>query len=116
VKKQTIYRNNLFLLVFIHLFLFIYPTVDKAIHLHQHDGTEKKITYAGSPAFNTSGQDCPVCDFQFLNFVNSQSQQAFICPSSYSVLQPSSTSESFAPLFHYFLLRAPPANIFQAAS
>jgi hypothetical protein len=111
VANKTKYRNNFFLLVFFHLFLFTYPILDKAVHLHTHDRTGEKNLCTGSPVLSAHEEDCPICDFHFFNFVTAPPLKTTICLTNFSVLQTLSTSRSYASLFHYFLLRAPPVSL-----
>ena len=108
--NKTKYRVNFFLLVFFHLFLFIYPTLEKAVHLHQHDEPGKKYIHAEKTSIGIPDEDCPVCEFQFLPFVKNELRKTTGRLTGYSVVQAPSTAESRVSLFRYFLLRAPPVS------
>lgn len=91
-----------------HLLLFIYPSLEKLTHHHEHEERESSST--GFLSFSTPEQDCAVCDFHFVNFVGTSSPQVNATSTGYAVVRPSSPEAACAALIRYFCLRAPPSG------
>ena len=107
MKKQV--RYNLILLVYTHLFLFIFPLAVKALHTHHF----KNINYcytngvAGDGVFQNV-KDCPICDYELLSFITEEPVSLDINCFAYPVTVSSLPEKvNLAPVFH-FSLRAPP--------
>ncbi len=109
------YRHNFLLLVYVHLLLFVFPTVDKAIHQHEHDETGNYGAETGRHALGQPKEDCPVCDFHFYHFTHTPTPEICVCPAGYSAIRVMPVSGSFVSTPLYVLLRAPPAVLCMAS-
>ncbi len=100
------HRNNLIRLIFIHLLLLVYPLVSKTIHVHHEKPVHHEFLV--QVCFDQPEEICPVCDFEFLNFIPSAEQTVsdtqFIIPVKISPA-PHIGHHQFV---EYFSLRAPP--------
>ena len=100
------HRNNLIRLVVIHLLLLVYPLVSKTIHVHhgklQHHDISNNLCLENPKEF------CPVCDFEFYNFVPSTQQIHFIALRIIPVYNSPAPHIGHNQFVNYFSLRAPP--------
>jgi hypothetical protein len=101
------HQNNLIRLIFVHLLLLAYPLVSKTFHVH-HDEGEHCECFAYT-CFNQPEESCPVCDFEFYNFIPSQLILASVDQHTIPVVNSPALRIVFVPFIKYFQLRAPPA-------
>ncbi|MEL7585956.1 MAG: hypothetical protein AAGU19_04515 [Prolixibacteraceae bacterium] len=104
------YRNNLLLPALMHVLLFIYPTLEKVTHQHEHVHEETHSCSSGSLSFNTPEPNCAVCDFQFVNFVITSPPQVTVASSAYAVFRTPPTEAGHVASIRFFHLRAPPSD------
>jgi hypothetical protein len=104
VKIQN--RNNLIRLIFVHLLLLAYPLVSKTFHVHHAERVSHALSACAS--FDQPKDSCPVCDFEFYNFVPSTSISVFVAQHCISVYNTSVPQAAYIPFIHFFSLRAPP--------
>jgi hypothetical protein len=102
------HRNNLIRLIFLHLLLLAYPLVSKTFHVHHND--EVQNHFSANPCFGQVEDFCPVCDFEFYNFVPSQLITVSVAPISISVFDTSAPQAIYLSCKQYFSLRAPPVS------
>jgi hypothetical protein len=100
------HRNNLIRLIFVHLLLLAYPLVSKTLHVHH--GEEIHHDFSAHVCFDQPEESCPVCDFEFYNFVPSQSIITSVALHTIPVDNSPTTQIAFVPFLQYFSLRAPP--------
>jgi len=100
------HQNNLIRLIFLHLLLLAYPLVDKTLHVHHGERTIHEFSV--NTCFELPENLCPVCDFEFYNFVPSQEIIASVALQSISVHNTPEPQVASIPFFQYFSLRAPP--------
>jgi len=100
------HRNNLIRLIFVHLLLLVYPLVSKTFHVHH--GEEVHHNFSSNACFDRTEDFCPVCDFEFYNFVPSQPITTSVALQSISVYNTPAPQTVFVPFIQYFSLRAPP--------
>jgi len=100
------HRNNLIRLIFVHLLLLAYPLVSKTIHVHTGEGVHHE--FSAHACFNLPEDSCPVCDFEFYNFVPSTSTSIFVAQHCILVHNTSVPQAAYIPFIHFFSLRAPP--------
>jgi len=101
------HRNNLIRLIFVHLLLLAYPLVSKTFHVHYAEGIHHE--FSAHTCFDQPEESCPVCDFEFYNFVPSQSITTSVALQSISACNIHAPQAAFVPFIQYFSLRAPPA-------
>jgi len=104
VKIQN--QNNLIRLIFVHLLLLAYPLVSKTLHVHHGEGVHHQLST--NTCFDQPEDSCPVCDFEFYNFVPSTSISIFVAQHRISVYDTPDQQATFIPFVKYFSLRAPP--------
>jgi len=100
------HRNNLIRLIFVHLLLLAYPLVSKTLHVHHEEGMHHE--FSAHACFNQPEDFCPVCDFEFYNFVPSQPIITPVALQRISVQNTPAPQAVFVPIIQYFSLRAPP--------
>jgi hypothetical protein len=101
------HRNNLIRLIFVHLLLLAYPLVSKTLHVHHREGMHHD--FSSHVCFDQPEESCPVCDFEFYNFVPSQPIITSVALQNISVSKLPASQAAFVPFIQYFSLRAPPA-------
>jgi len=104
VKRK--HRNNLIRLIFVHLLLLAYPLVSKTFHVHHAEGVHHQLST--NTCFNQPEDSCPVCDFEFYNFVPSTSISTFVAQHRISVYNTPVPQAAYIPFIQFFSLRAPP--------
>jgi len=100
------HRNNLIRLIFVHLLLLAYPLVSKTLHVHHEEGSHHE--FSAHACFDQPEESCPVCDFEFYNFVPSRPIITSVALQNISVCNISAPQAAFVPFTQYFSLRAPP--------
>jgi hypothetical protein len=101
-------QNKLSLLILIHLLLLWYPQMIKSVHVH-HD-EHVCCHHDHGVSFDTPEDPCPVCDFEFVSFIeNSPTRLQVVLPGSQVIDFPSPENPNSFQLF-YFSLRAPPVT------
>jgi len=103
---KVIHQNNLIRLIFVHLLLLAYPLVSKTLHVHHGEGVHHQL--ASNTCFELPEDFCPVCDFEFYNFVPSTSISFFVAQHLISVYNTPAPQAAYIPFVQYFSLRAPP--------
>ncbi|MFA5328821.1 MAG: hypothetical protein WC384_13595 [Prolixibacteraceae bacterium] len=99
-KKQHI---SIFTLSF--LALLLYPGLVKLVHVH-HDSSDS--FFSKGISLQTQEEPCPVCNFEFVSFLNEQEVEfAFKLP-LIAVTNTPETEIYQVPVNIYFSLRAPP--------
>ncbi|MBV5349135.1 hypothetical protein JZU61_05730 [bacterium] len=101
------HRKNLIRLIFVHLLLLAYPLVSKTLHVHHEEGSHHELS--AQACFAQPEEPCPVCDFEFYNFVPSQTIITSVALQSISTCNIPDHQAVFVPFIQYFSLRAPPA-------
>jgi hypothetical protein len=89
------------------LFLFLYPTIEKGIHIHHSIGASQ--SYASDQRFQTKKHHCLICDF-LSTFSNSTipANYSNLVPESYFLLLPIIENIYFHDAFLNLSSRAPP--------
>jgi len=100
------HQNNLIRLIFIHLLLFAYPLASKTFHVH-HSG-KVYHEFSAHAGFEQTEDSCPVCDFEFYNFVSAKIVNTVVVQHCISAYKTPPFFAVFVPFFQYFSLRAPP--------
>jgi len=100
------HRKNLIRLIFIHLLLLAYPLVSMTFHVHHEEGEHHE--FSAHACFAQPEESCPVCDFEFYNFVPSQPIATSVGLQIISVCNIPELQAAFVPFIKYFSLRAPP--------
>jgi hypothetical protein len=101
------HQNNLTGLIFVHLLLLAYPLVSKTLHVHHGERTIHE--FSANTRFGLPEKSCPVCDFEFYNFVPSQAITTSVALQSIPTCNKPDHQAAFVPFIQYFSLRAPPA-------
>ncbi|MDD2305455.1 MAG: hypothetical protein PHP53_12210 [Prolixibacteraceae bacterium] len=99
-------RNNLIRLIFVHLLLLAYPLVSKTFHVHH--GERISHGFSTCASVDKPEDSCPVCDFEFYNFVPAASNAVLVSQHCISVYNSPDPQAAFIPFINYFSLRAPP--------
>jgi len=107
VTVKVKYRNNLIRLIFVHLLLLAYPLVSKTLHVHHEEGSHHEFSVHA--CFAQPEESCPVCDFEFYNFVPSQPITTSVALHTIPVYNSPEPRIAFVQFIKYFSLRAPPA-------
>lgn len=101
-------QNKLSILILIHLLLLWYPQLVKSVHVHHEE--DSCCHHDHGVSFDVPEEVCPVCDFEFVSFV----QTANIRISAYfPVIQVISIPENKDVYIHprfNLSLRAPPVS------
>ncbi len=99
-------QKNISFLIFTLLILLFYPGIIQLVHEHHHPHICCQDDTISS--FITEEEACPVCDFQFVSFIATQSSQVKVSISHVAVIATKIPEKvSISELF-YFSLRAPP--------
>lgn len=103
------FRNNLIVAVVLHLLLLAYPLISKTFHVHH--GSHHYHEFTTSEAIECAEGPCPVCDFEFYNFVSTTPEHHFEAQSVIKIYIDPIPEIVFTPLVRYFSLRAPPCSL-----
>ncbi|MDP2338170.1 MAG: hypothetical protein Q8N05_17345 [Bacteroidota bacterium] len=104
MKKRN--RNNLIILVVLHLLLLVFPLVSKIGHVHHPAQTHHK--FSGAISFDEPEEFCAVCDFEFYSFIVSNPINPVVYLQNIPALNSPEPRIYFAKTPNYFSLRAPP--------
>jgi hypothetical protein len=99
-------RNNLIRLIFVHLVLLAFPLVSKTFHVHHEEGMHHQLST--NIFFDLPEDPCPVCNFEFYNFVPDTSISIFVAQPHISVHNTPVRQVAYIPFIQFFSLRAPP--------
>lgn len=100
------FRNNLIVVVVLHLLLLAYPLISKTFHVHH--GSPHHHEFTTSENIDRTEDPCPVCDFEFYNFISTTPAHHFEAQSVIKIYLNPIPEIVFTPLVRYFSLRAPP--------
>jgi hypothetical protein len=104
VKRK--HQNNLIRLIFVHLLLLAYPLVSKTVHVHHSEPLLHEC--CASACLDHPENHCPVCDFEFYNFVADHTIQLSVESQILSVFNSPEPPIRYVSFIPYFSLRAPP--------
>lgn len=99
-------KNNLILLVYMHLLLLSYPILDKAFHHHLVDLHRHEVS--NQVSFDHPEQHCPICDFEFYSFISTPQLKAAVSFTGIPIFNSPEPENHFPRVINYFSLRAPP--------
>jgi len=100
------FRNNLIKLVTLHLLLLAYPLISKTFHVHH--GSHYFHEFSATENIDRTEDPCPVCDFEFYNFISATPAYHFEAQSVVNIYIDPIPEIVFTPIVRYFSLRAPP--------
>jgi len=104
VKDKS--RNNIIILIFIHLLLITYPLVSKTIHGHLEVNFAHE--FSNNLLFEQTEDSCSVCNFEFYSFIASNSLITTVYVQTFPVINTPLTQIHVGKIINYFSLRAPP--------
>ncbi len=96
------------LLILLHLLLLWYPQMIKSMHVHVHEPVY--LLHDHGVSFFNPEEHCPVCDFEFVSFIEADSTKLTICLPEIQVAELSSPESVYTNQLFYFSLRAPPIS------
>lgn len=102
------HRNNLISLIFIHLLIFLYPLANKIVHRH-HDASQHH-EYSENASLCQQEDDCPVCEFEFYNFIVAPQFRPNAPVSVVCTVNSAAPNGKYTRHINYFSLRAPPVS------
>jgi len=100
-------RINIILLAIFHIALLLNPLVLKSVH--KHDSSIQQNSQQQFPSIGKHLEDCPICKFEFVNFIVKSPLKFTALISSSKVNFPTVTFRVVPQPFCYFQHRAPPA-------
>jgi len=98
--------NNLIRLICVHLLLLAYPLVSKSFHVHHEESAHHE--FSAHACFDQPEKSCPVCDFEFYNFVPTQPIFHSVALQDISTCNTPKHQAAYITFILYFSLRAPP--------
>ena len=101
-------QYKLHFLILIHLLLLWYPQMIKSVHVHPNEHVCRLDDHGVS--FVTSEDPCPVCDFEFVSFVETTPTRLQVCLPEIQVSDAPVAESAYPHLLFYFSLRAPPIS------
>ncbi|MFV0376771.1 MAG: hypothetical protein ACK5JD_05635 [Mangrovibacterium sp.] len=107
--KQRLQPYNRLLFVLCHLLLFIYPTISRLGHAHEPKHHEV-CSHCTNSSVSVSEQEehCPICAYEFFNFINEADFQPSVFRQAYPVLVSPVPNPVYTRLIRHASLRAPP--------
>jgi hypothetical protein len=99
---------NIIILALFHLLVFITPFAIK--DMHHHETSSLDITYQADygTVLSKAEKPCPVCQFEFFNFISDDPITNWICRPVCLVKNCTSVQQVHTIPFSSYLLRAPP--------
>ena len=99
-------RINIAYLVIIHLLVLFYPQMVKSVHVHHDVSACCRADHGVS--VDTRRETCPVCDFEFISFIQTPATRLQVCLPVIQVADFPATESAYPSLHYYLSLRAPP--------
>ncbi|HCY41913.1 MAG TPA: hypothetical protein DHV48_11250 [Prolixibacteraceae bacterium] len=101
-------QNKLSILILLHLLLLWYPQMIKSVHVHHEE--DSCCHHNHGVSFDIPEEVCPVCDFEFVSFVQPASTQfSAYLPIVQALIIPENTDVYIQPHFR-LSLRGPPVS------
>jgi len=108
MKKTISYRKLLSIFLII---LFISPLLIKWTHFLYVHHEHHHISFSDKSEFKEKHEKCPICAFEFVEFINNKKLQNTGNPESFSVYHSAFIQNACITKSNYsFYLRAPPVN------
>ncbi len=101
-------KNKLSILILIHLLLLWYPQLIKSVHVHH--GEDSCCHHNHGVSFDVPEEVCPVCDFEFVSFVQAANTQFSAFLPIVQVLSFPENSEVHVQPHFRLSLRGPPVS------
>ncbi len=103
-------RQSLILFTLAHLLLFVYPMVSKTFHVHEEEAVHccSSCAHDNSPAYETSEEHCPICEYELVNFVAEAQLAVTVYPHVYYVHSSEPAESFFLQSEFHFSRRGPP--------